>query len=128
MYFLAEKIREMGIKVVLSGEGADEIFGGYLYFHNAPSEEDFQKVCFTLSQWLVYVQETIDRVLHLHTADCLRADKSTMAHSIEVRVPFLDKEFLNVSILTEAKFKQPQPFGGRNVEKYILRKAFDIPV
>lgn len=112
MFFLSKKIREMGIKVVLSGEGADEIFGGYLYFHNAPSDEEFQK-------------ETIDRVLHLYTSDCLRADKSTMAHAVEVRVPFLDKDFLNVSILTEAQYKRPQPMGGRHVEKYILRKAFD---
>ncbi|EYB87979.1 hypothetical protein Y032_0254g301 [Ancylostoma ceylanicum] len=115
MYFLSEKIREMGIKVVLSGEGADEIFGGYLYFHNAPSEDDFQK-------------ETIDRVVHLYTADCLRADKSTMAHSVEVRVPFLDKAFLDVSILTAPRFKRPHTINGRDVEKYILRKAFDEDV
>ncbi|KAE9414163.1 hypothetical protein Angca_005266, partial [Angiostrongylus cantonensis] len=112
MYFLSEKIRQMGIKVVLSGEGADEIFGGYLYFHNAPSDEEFQK-------------ETIDRVVHLYTADCLRADKSTMAHSVEVRVPFLDKEFLDVAMLTAPQYKRPQLANGRNIEKYILRKAFD---
>ncbi|VDM52535.1 unnamed protein product [Angiostrongylus costaricensis] len=112
MYFLSEKIRQMGIKVVLSGEGADEIFGGYLYFHNAPSDEEFQK-------------ETIDRVVHLYTADCLRADKSTMAHSVEVRVPFLDKEFLNVAMLTAPQYKRPQLANGRNIEKYMLRKAFD---
>uniref|UniRef100_A0A1I7X944 Asparagine synthetase [glutamine-hydrolyzing] n=1 Tax=Heterorhabditis bacteriophora TaxID=37862 RepID=A0A1I7X944_HETBA len=112
MYFLSEKIRQLGIKVVLSGEGADEIFGGYLYFHNAPSDEDFQK-------------ETIDRVVHLYTADCLRADKSTMAHSVEVRVPFLDKEFMNVAIMTKAMHKRPQSIEGRKIEKFILRKAFD---
>ncbi|KAK6763786.1 hypothetical protein RB195_024206 [Necator americanus] len=100
------------VEVVLSGEGADEIFGGYLYFHNAPNDEEFQK-------------ETIDRVLHLYTADCLRADKSTMAHSVEVRVPFLDKAFLDVSILTAPQYKRPHTINGRDVEKYILRKAFD---
>ncbi|KAK6037665.1 asparagine synthase [Cooperia oncophora] len=104
MFFLSEKIRQMGIKVVLSGEGADEIFGGYLYFHNAPNDDEFQK-------------ETIDRVLHLYTADCLRADKSTMAHSVEVRVPFLDKAFLEATMLTAAKYKRPQALNGRNVEK-----------
>ncbi|KJH47126.1 asparagine synthase [Dictyocaulus viviparus] len=112
MYFLSAKIREMGIKVVLSGEGADEIFGGYLYFHNAPNDEEFQK-------------ETVDRVLHLYTADCLRADKSTMAHSVEVRVPFLDKDFLELAILTAPQYKRPRLVNGRYIEKYTLRKAFD---
>ncbi|RZJ24452.1 MAG: asparagine synthase B, partial [Flavobacterium sp.] len=81
MYFLSKAITDMGVKVVLSGEGADEIFGGYLYFRNAPSTEAFQK-------------ETIERVQKLFTADLLRADKSTMAHGLEARVPFLDKAFL----------------------------------
>ncbi|KAK6059098.1 asparagine synthase [Cooperia oncophora] len=110
MFFLSEKIRQMGIKVVLSGEGADEIFGGYLYFHNAPNDDEFQK-------------ETIDRVLHLYTADCLRADKSTMAHSVEVRVPFLDKAFLEATMLTAPKYKRPQALNGRNVEKYVPEKS-----
>jgi asparagine synthase (glutamine-hydrolysing) len=112
MYFLSKFITEMGIKVVLSGEGADEIFGGYLYFRNAPSVVDFQK-------------ETIERVQKLHTADLLRADKSTMAHGLEARVPFLDKKFLDLAITIQPEEKMPQTYNG--VEKYILRKAFDTP-
>ena len=112
MYFLSKAITDLGIKVVLSGEGADEIFGGYLYFRNAPSTVDFQK-------------ETIERVQKLFTADLLRADKSTMAHGLEARVPFLDKEFLDVAMLIKAEEKQPKTYDGK--EKYILRKAFDTP-
>ena len=112
MYFLSKAIREKGIKVVLSGEGADEIFGGYLYFRNAPSVLDFQK-------------ETIERVQKLFTADLLRADKSTMAHGLEARVPFLDKAFLELAIKIKPKEKMPETYNG--VEKYILRKAFDTP-
>ncbi|HKL35010.1 MAG TPA: asparagine synthase B [Salegentibacter sp.] len=112
MYFLSKGIKEKGVKVVLSGEGADEIFGGYLYFKNAPTADDFQK-------------ETIRRVQRLATADCLRADKSTMAHGLEARVPFLDKAFLKTAMETEAIHKLPKTYGG--VEKYILRKAFDTP-
>ena len=112
MYFLAKAIRSQGIKVVLSGEGADEIFGGYLYFRNAPSTEEFQK-------------ETIERVNKLFTSDLLRADKSTMAHGLEARVPFLDKAFLEMAIQIKPEEKQPKAYDG--VEKYILRKAFDTP-
>ena len=112
MYFLSEAIARNGIKVVLSGEGADEVFGGYLYFRNAPGAADFQK-------------ETIERVQKLFTADLLRADKSTMAHGLEARVPFLDKEFLEVAMKTRPEEKQPQTYNG--IEKYILRKAFDTP-
>ncbi len=112
MYFLSKAIAEAGVKVVLSGEGADEIFGGYLYFRNAPSTEDFQK-------------ETIERVQKLFTADLLRADKSTMAHGLEARVPFLDKAFLDVAMTIKSEEKQPKTYDG--VEKYILRKAFDTP-
>lgn len=112
MYFLSKSITDLGIKVVLSGEGADEVFGGYLYFRNAPTTEDFQK-------------ETIDRVQKLFTADLLRADKSTMAHGLEARVPFLDKEFLDVAMLIKAEEKQPKTYDGK--EKFILRKAFDTP-
>lgn len=112
MYFLSKAITDMGVKVVLSGEGADEIFGGYLYFRNAPSALDFQK-------------ETMERVQKLFTADLLRADKSTMAHGLEARVPFLDKEFLELAIKVKPEEKQPKTYDG--VEKYILRKAFDTP-
>ncbi len=112
MFFLSKAITDLGIKVVLSGEGADEIFGGYLYFRNAPSTEDFQR-------------ETIERVQKLFTADLLRADKSTMAHGLEARVPFLDKAFLDVAMLIKGEEKQPKTYHGK--EKYILRKAFDTP-
>jgi asparagine synthase (glutamine-hydrolysing) len=112
MYFLSKAITDMGIKVVLSGEGADEIFGGYLYFRNAPTTEDFGR-------------ETIERVQKLFTADLLRADKSTMAHGLEARVPFLDKAFLDVSMRIKAVEKLPKTYDGK--EKYILRKAFDTP-
>ncbi|MBC5839125.1 asparagine synthase B [Flavobacterium muglaense] len=112
MYFLSKAITDLGIKVVLSGEGADEVFGGYLYFRNAPTAEDFQK-------------ETIERVQKLFTADLLRADKSTMACGLETRVPFLDREFLNVAIRIKPEEKQPKNHD--NIEKYILRRAFDTP-
>ena len=112
MYFLSKAITDEGIKVVLSGEGADEIFGGYLYFRNAPSAVEFQK-------------ETIERVQKLFTADLLRADKSTMAHGLEARVPFLDKAFLELAITIQPEEKQPKTYNG--IEKYILRKAFDTP-
>lgn len=112
MYFLSKAITERGIKMVLSGEGADEIFGGYLYFRNAPSIVDFQK-------------ETIERVQKLFTADLLRADKSTMAHGLEARVPFLDKAFLELAIKIQPEEKMPKTYDG--IEKYILRKAFDTP-
>lgn len=112
MYFLSKAITDRGIKVVLSGEGADEIFGGYLYFKNAPTAEAFQK-------------ETIRRVKRLSTADCLRADKSTMAHGLEARVPFLDKAFLQTAMEIAPHHKMPASHDG--IEKYILRKAFDTP-
>ena len=112
MYFLARKIKAMGVKMVLSGEGADEIFGGYLYFHQAPDAAEFQK-------------ETVRRVKNLHYFDCLRANKSTMAWGLEVRVPFLDKHFLDVSMDFDPADKTHE--GGKKIEKYILRKAFDTP-
>ncbi|KZV90403.1 asparagine synthase [Exidia glandulosa HHB12029] len=120
MYLLSRKIKAMGVKMVLSGEGSDEIFGGYLYFHAAPDAEAFH-------------QECIQRVKNLHTSDCLRANKSTMAWGLEARVPFLDKAFLEVALNIDAKEKmfgkgaaQELDEDGRPIiEKYILRKAFD---
>lgn len=112
MYLLSKAIADQGIKVVLSGEGADEVFGGHLYFRNAPTEEEFQ-------------DETIERVQKLFTADLLRADKTTMAHGLEVRFPFLDTEFLDTTIRIKTEEKQPKTYDG--IEKYILRKAFDVP-
>ncbi|KAJ9602044.1 asparagine synthetase [Cladophialophora chaetospira] len=109
MYLLSRKIKALGVKMVLSGEGSDEIFGGYLYFHAAPNKEEFHK-------------ETIRRVKNLHLADCLRANKSTSAWGVEARVPFLDKQFLEVSMNVDPEEKMIK--NGR-IEKYILRKAFD---
>lgn len=121
MYLLSRKIKAMGVKMVLSGEGSDEIFGGYLYFHAAPDADSFH-------------QELVRRVKNLHTADCLRANKSTMAWGLEARVPFLDKSFLDVCMEIDAKDKmfskgslQTKDTDGRpHMEKYILRKAFDL--
>ncbi len=123
MYLLSRKIKAMGVKMVLSGEGSDEIFGGYLYFHAAPDATSFHKEC-------------VRRVKNLHTADCLRANKSTMAWGLEARVPFLDKEFLNIAMGTRAEDKQfskgslqeRDADGKPLMEKYILRKAFDVDV
>jgi len=115
MYFLSKYIFSKGIKMVLSGEGADEIFGGYLYFYNAPDDAAFQ-------------EETKRRVRLLHTADVLRADKSTMANGIEAREPMLDKDFLDKVIRLHPRLKRPFRAGQgqeARIEKYILRKAFD---
>jgi len=121
MYLLSRKIKAMGVKMVLSGEGSDEILGGYLYFHAAPSPEAFH-------------EETVTRVQKLHTADCLRANKSTMAWGLEARVPFLDKAFLDIamSIAPQEKMfgkganQQVDEDGCPRMEKYLLRKAFDV--
>ncbi|KAK7466999.1 asparagine synthetase [Stygiomarasmius scandens] len=120
MYLLSRKIKAMGVKMVLSGEGSDEIFGGYLYFHAAPDPKSFH-------------QECVRRVKNLHTSDCLRANKSTMAWGLEARVPFLDKEFLEAAMNVNPEEKmfsknKSQEFdadGCPKMEKYILRKAFD---
>ncbi|KAF3038900.1 asparagine synthetase [Didymella keratinophila] len=109
MFLLSRKIKAMGIKMVLSGEGSDEIFGGYLYFHNAPDKAAFHEEC-------------VRRVKNLHLADCLRANKSTSAWGVEARVPFLDREFLNLAMNIDPKEKM---ITKERIEKYILRKAFD---
>ena len=134
MYLLARVIKSMGIKMVLSGEGADEIFGGYLYFHKAPTAKDFH-------------EETVRKLSKLHLYDCLRANKSLSAWGVEGRVPFLDKEFLDVAMRTNPEAKmcsidhlpltidhchadgsekngQWSMVNGQLIEKYILRKAF----
>ena len=108
MYLLARVIKSMGIKMVLSGEGADEIFGGYLYFHKAPSAEEFHK-------------ETVRKLSKLYLYDCLRANKSLSAWGVEGRVPFLDKEFLDVAMRTNPEAKMCP---GKTMEKKIVREAF----
>ncbi len=108
MYLLARVIKSMGIKMVLSGEGADEIFGGYLYFHKAPTPQDFH-------------EETVRKLSKLHLYDCLRANKSLAAWGIEGRVPFLDKEFLDVAMRTNPQAKMCP---GQTIEKKIIREAF----
>ena len=121
MYLLARVIKSMGIKMVLSGEGADEIFGGYLYFHKAPSAEEFHN-------------ETVRKLSKLHLYDCLRANKSLSAWGVEGRVPFLDKEFLDVAMRTNPKAKMcsvlPASRSGEadpkaSIEKRIVREAFE---
>lgn len=109
MYLIARVIRSMGIKMVLTGEGADEIFGGYLYFHKAPGPEEFHK-------------ETVRKISRLHLYDCLRANKSLAAWGVEARVPFLDKEFLDVAMRLNPAEKMA---GNGRIEKWILRKAFE---
>ena len=108
MYLLARVIKSMGIKMVLSGEGADEIFGGYLYFHKAPSAKDFH-------------EETVRKLSKLHLYDCLRANKSLSAWGVEGRVPFLDKDFLDVAMRTNPEAKMCP---GQTREKKIVREAF----
>ena len=108
MYLMARVIKSMGIKMVLSGEGADELFGGYLYFHKAPSAKDFH-------------EETVRKLKKLHMYDCLRANKSLAAWGVEGRVPFLDKEFIDVAMTLNPKDKM---INNQRMEKWILRKAF----
>ena len=109
MYLMARVIKSMGIKMVLSGEGADELFGGYLYFHKAPSPKDFH-------------EETVRKLDKLHMYDCLRANKSLAAWGIEGRVPFLDKEFMDVAMRINPKDKM---INGDRMEKWVVRKAFE---
>ena len=108
MYLLARVIRSMGIKMVLSGEGADEVFGGYLYFHKAPDAEAFH-------------EETVRKLSKLHLYDCLRANKSLAAWGVEGRVPFLDKEFLDVAMRLNPAAKMCP---GHEIEKRVVREAF----
>ena len=108
MYLLARVIKSMGIKMVLSGEGADEIFGGYLYFHKAPDARAFH-------------EETVRKLSKLYLYDCLRANKSLAAWGVEGRVPFLDKEFLDIAMRTNPEAKLCP---GMMMEKKILRQAF----
>lgn len=108
MYLLARVIKSMGIKMVLSGEGADEIFGGYLYFHKAPDAKSFH-------------EETVRKLSKLHLYDCLRANKSLSAWGVEGRVPFLDKEFIDVAMRLNPMAKMCP---GNTIEKKIVREAF----
>jgi len=109
MYLMARVIKSMGVKMVLSGEGADEVFGGYLYFHRAPGPREFH-------------EETVRKLSRLHLYDCLRANKSLAAWGVEGRVPFLDKEFLDVAMRLNPADKMA--VNGR-MEKWVLRKAFE---
>ena len=113
MYLLGRKIKAMGIKMVLSGEGADEIFGGYLYFHKAPNKKEFH-------------EETVRKLLALNMFDCARANKSLAAWGVEGRVPFLDKEFIDVAMRLNPQDKM---CGNGKMEKHILRECFedDLP-
>ena len=109
MYLMARFIKAMGIKMVLSGEGSDELFGGYLYFHKAPDSKEFH-------------EETVRKLSQLHMYDCLRANKSMAAWGVEGRVPFLDKEFIDVAMRLNPKDKM---CGNGKIEKHILREAFE---
>ena len=109
MYLMARVIKSMGIKMVLSGEGADELFGGYLYFHKAPNAKEFH-------------EETVRKLDKLHMYDCLRANKSLAAWGIEGRVPFLDKEFMDVAMRINPQDKM---INGERMEKWVVRKAFE---
>ncbi|MEQ8714686.1 MAG: asparagine synthase B [Cyclobacteriaceae bacterium] len=109
MYLLSRYIKSMGVKMVLSGEGADEIFGGYLYFHKAPNAQAFH-------------EETVRKISKLHMYDCLRANKSLAAWGVEGRVPFLDKEFMDVAMRLNPADKMTGP---GKMEKWVVRKAFE---
>jgi len=114
MYLLARRIKAMGVKMVLSGEGSDEIFGGYLYFHKAPNAREFH-------------EELVRKLDALYNYDCLRANKSMMAWGVEPRVPFLDVEFMEVAMRMDAKYKMidKTSAGHERMEKGILRAAFE---
>ena len=119
MYLMSRKIKAMGIKMVLSGEGADEVFGGYLYFHKAPNVQEFY-------------DETVDKISRLHMYDCLRCNKAMSAWGVEPRCPFLDADFLQVAMNMDPKEKMIVKGPGvskedTRIEKYVIRKAFDTP-
>lgn len=119
MYLMARKIKAMGIKMVLSGEGADEVFGGYLYFHKAPNAQEFY-------------DETVDKLSRLHMYDCLRCNKAMSAWGVEPRVPFLDADFLDVAMNLKPEEKMIKKGPGiskedTKIEKWAIRKAFDTP-
>jgi len=119
MYLMSRKIKAMGIKMVISGEGADEVFGGYLYFHKAPNEQEF-------------FDETVDKLSRLHMYDCLRCNKAMSAWGVEPRVPFLDADFLQVAMNLDPKEKMIRKGPeiskeDTRIEKLAIRKAFDTP-
>mmetsp|Transcript_14427 Transcript_14427/g.34922 ORF Transcript_14427/g.34922 Transcript_14427/m.34922 type:complete len:600 (-) Transcript_14427:151-1950(-) len=119
MYLMARKIKAMGIKMVISGEGADEVFGGYLYFHKAPNAQEF-------------FDETVDKLSRLHMYDCLRCNKAMSAWGVEPRVPFLDADFLQVAMNLDPEQKMIRKGPGvskedTKIEKWSIRKAFDTP-
>jgi len=119
MYLMSRKIKAMGIKMVISGEGADEVFGGYLYFHKAPNEQEF-------------FDETVDKLSRLHMYDCLRCNKAMSAWGVEPRVPFLDADFLQVAMNLDPKEKMIRKGADiskedTRIEKWSIRKAFDTP-
>jgi len=119
MYLMSRKIKAMGIKMVISGEGADEVFGGYLYFYKAPNEQEFY-------------DETVDKLSRLHMFDCLRCNKAMSAWGVEPRVPFLDADFLQVAMNLDPKEKMIRKGPDiskedTRIEKWSIRKAFDTP-
>lgn len=119
MYLMSRKIKAMGIKMVLSGEGADEVFGGYLYFHKAPNAQEF-------------MDETVDKLSRLHMYDCLRCNKAMSAWGVEPRVPFLDADFLDVAMNLNPEEKRIRvgpdvAKKDKRIEKWVMRQAFDTP-
>jgi asparagine synthase (glutamine-hydrolysing) len=119
MYLMSRKIKAMGIKMVLSGEGADEVFGGYLYFHKCPNAQEF-------------MDETVDKLSRLHMYDCLRCNKAMSAWGVEPRVPFLDADFLDVAMHLDPEEKMIRkdpsiPKEKQKMEKWVMRDCFDTP-